>query len=325
MGSLSEVAKVLIEHRSFVITCHVHPEGDGIGSILALMHALARLGKRCDAVCSDGVPSILRFLPGSELIKLDCDCMCDAIIAVDVSRRDRLAIPPSSLERLIKGAQTIVCIDHHIVEQPFGDVVWVDESMPATGLMIYKLFKHLSVDVTPQIATCLYAAIATDTGAFRFENTTHECLSAAAELVKAGADPALIAHHIFERRHVGALKLWGRALARMRLDKGSGVAWTWLKRRDFEVAGASDEDTEGLINLLRGIEGARVVALFRELQDMSIKVSLRSLSDVDVAEVVRRFGGGGHIKASGCVLKGVTLRRAITLVMRALRNLMHAH
>lgn len=319
MSPLREVARALIEHDSFVVTCHVHPEGDGIGSMLALMHMLSGLGKRCEAVCSDGVPRILRFLPGSELVKPDCDCECDVIIAVDVNKKERLAIPPSSLENLVRSARTIACIDHHIAEQPFGSVVWIDESMPATGLMVYKLFKHMSIEVTPQIATCLYAAIATDTGAFRFENTTHECLSAAAELVRAGADPAMIAHHIFERRHEGALRLWGKALERIRLEKGSGIAWTWLKRCDFEMTGTRDEDTEGLINLLRGVEGARVVALFRELQDMSIKVSLRSLSDVDVAEVARQFGGGGHIKASGCTLKGVTLRKAVSLVIKALR------
>lgn len=325
MSPLHEIARALIEHSSFVVTCHVHPEGDGIGSMLALMHMLNGLGKRCEAVCSDGVPRMLRFLPGSELVKRDCECDCDVIIAVDVNRKDRFAIPSRSLERLVRGARIIVCIDHHITEQPFGDVVWIDESMPATGLMVYKLFKHMSVEVTPQIATCLYAAIATDTGAFRFENTTHECLSVAAELVRAGANPALIAHHIFERHHEGALRLWGRALERMRLDKGSGIAWTWLKRSDFELTGAHDEDTEGLINLLRGVEGAKVVALFRELQDMSIKVSLRSLSDVDVAEVARQFGGGGHVKASGCVLKGVTLRKAISLVIRALRSALSGH
>ncbi|MCS7252640.1 MAG: bifunctional oligoribonuclease/PAP phosphatase NrnA [Armatimonadota bacterium] len=325
MGSLKDVAKVIVENHSFVITCHIHPEGDGIGSMLALMYMLNELGKRCEAVCSDGVPTILRFLPGSEHIKLDCECECDVIIALDVSRKDRLAIPPSSLERLIEGACLTVCIDHHIVEQPFGDVAWVDKSMPATGLMIYKLFKHMAVDVTPQVATCLYTAIATDTGAFRFENTTHECLSVAAELVKSGADPALIAHYVFERRHEGALRLWGRALARIRLERRSGIAWTWLKRKDFEAAGANDEDTEGLDNLLRGVEGAKVVVLFRELRDMSIKVSLRSLSEIDVAKVAGQFGGGGHIKSSGCILKGVTLQEAISLIKKALRREMRWH
>lgn len=315
-----EISEALMAHKSFVITCHIHPEGDGVGSMLALMHALSGIGKKCDAVCSDGVPRMLRFLPGSELVKLDCDCQPEVIIALDVNRKDRLAVPSRSLERLLKKVHLSICIDHHIAEEPFGDMAWIDEAAPATGLMVYKLLKQMSVEITPQIATCLYAAIATDTGAFRFENTTHECLSVAAELVRLGADPALIARRIFEIRHDGALRLWGKALSRVRLDERSGIAWTWLKRSDFEIAGADDQDTEGLVELLRGVEGAKVVVLFRELPDMTIKVSLRSLSKVDVAEVAKRFGGGGHRKASGCTLNGVALRKAISLIMRTLKD-----
>jgi phosphoesterase RecJ-like protein len=316
--AMERIAGEIEEASSLIITCHTHPEGDGIGSMLALMHALTAMGKHCDAVCSDGIPRMLAFLPGSDAVKRDSDGEYDVVIAVDVSSKSRFAIPANSLERILSRCKVSICIDHHIAEKPFGDICWVDEKAPATGLMVYKLIKHTGIDVTPQIAVCLYTAILTDTGAFRFENTTSECLCVASELVRYGATPSLVAYHIFERKHCGALKLWGRALMRLRINEG--IVWTWLKLRDFEETGALNEDVDGLINLLRGIDGTSVVVLFREIGDGDVKVSLRSFGDVDVAEVARRFGGGGHKMASGCTIEGVTMRKAIRLMLKALKE-----
>ncbi|MFA4016436.1 MAG: hypothetical protein RUDDFDWM_001546 [Candidatus Fervidibacterota bacterium] len=318
LEAIERITGEIKEASSLIITCHIHPEGDGIGSMLALMHALTAMGKRCDAICSDGIPRMLEFLPGSDAVKRDSMDEYDVIIAVDVSSKDRLAIPTVSLERILSKCKVSICIDHHIVEEPFGDICWVDDKAPATGLMVYKLIKHMGVDVTPQIAICLYTAILTDTGSFRFENTTSECLCVASELVRYGANPSLAAHHIFERKHNGALKLWGRALMRLRVDEG--IAWTWLKLHDFEETGALNEDVEGLINLLRGIDGTSVVVLFREIDKGNVKVSLRSFGDVDVADVAKRFGGGGHRMASGCIVEGMTMRKAIRLMLKTLKE-----
>ncbi|UCH35774.1 MAG: bifunctional oligoribonuclease/PAP phosphatase NrnA [Armatimonadota bacterium] len=280
---------------------HVNPDGDALGSLLGLALGLESLGIRTAPLCADPVPAIYRFLPGAERIASDFPAQPPMLaIAVDSDGRSRVGRLALGLERVC----TTVDIDHHATEKAFGDVQWVDPRAAATGEMVYRLLRAMDVAVSPDIATCLYTAILTDTGRFCYSNTSPRVLRIAAALVRAGANPQRIYREVYESKSFSASRLLGLALGRLSQTAEGGVIFSTLTQDDFRSAGSTPDETEGIIDHLRAVRQARAAALFVALPDGGVRVSLRSQGAIDVGEVALRFGGGGHTNAAGCTVPG---------------------
>ncbi len=311
--------------EKFVIASHVSPEGDAIGSALALAMGLKELGKRVEVICRDGLPKRYAFLPESDKIRREPSLEPDSLILVDCADLERADIPDS----LKQNAKSVVVIDHH----PYKDakrrsdqkggandwVVWVEPRAAATGEMIVALLKALKVPMTKEIATCLYVALISDTGVFHFSNTTPKTLRLAASLLEYGVDPQELAYRVMEVRSFAATQLLGRMLSKAKFEPTLGLCWSVLTLKDFARTGTTDEDTENFVNFLKAVDGTRVAVLFREIEPKHIKVSFRSREGVDVSAIARQFGGGGHTAAAGCRVHK-SLRSAVEAVLGAVRK-----
>ncbi|MCS6862748.1 MAG: bifunctional oligoribonuclease/PAP phosphatase NrnA [Abditibacteriales bacterium] len=317
---VQQIVNVLGEKRTFLLTTHIHPDGDAIGSVLALRAALVQMGKACEVVNTDGVPQLCSFVPTCEFILAQPTCArADVGLILDCSGQDRIAAPPEALA----ACDLRIIIDHHQSSQPNADLNWIDPTASATGELIYELIKRLPVEIDATIATCLYTALATDTGGFRFSNTTPRVLRAAAELVERGADPHKITYHLFEERSAKASKILGIALSRLQQDCGGRLTWSVLDRATFDALQADDDDIENVVNFVRNVRGTEIGVLFREGDDGRVRVSLRSNSRYDVSRIAEEFGGGGHRAAAGCRLR-TTLEDAVARVLHRARQVLAA-
>ncbi len=317
MRPLAETVAAIGESQTIVMACHVNPDGDALGSLLGLALALIPLGKDLVCLSQDGVPDILRFLPGAEMIVMATDVPTfDLALVVDSGELARVG---EMVKPLIARARRVVDIDHHVTAGAFGDIRVLDALAASTAEIVYALLQTLDVPVTPQIATCLFTGIITDTGSFRFQNVTPNTLRVAAKLLEAGAPPAHVSEHVFDNRTFAATRLLGAALAALSQTPDGQVVWTRITAHDFRTLGATDQDTEGVVNYVRGVRGAEVGILFREMEAGPIRVSLRARESVNVAEIAARFGGGGHRMASGCTLN-VPLAEAEETVVKAVRE-----
>jgi len=314
---LSEAAAAIGESRSIVLACHVNPDGDALGSLLGLALALIPLGKDLVCLSQDGVPDILRFLPGTEMVVTTTDIPAfDLALVVDSGELARVG---ESVKPLVARAGRVVDIDHHVTAGAFGDIRVLDAQAASTAEIVYALLQTLGVPITPDIATCLFTGVITDTGSFRFQNVTPNTLRVAAKLLEAGAPPAHISENVFENRTFAATRLLGSALSALSQTPDGQVIWTHITAQDFRTLGATDQDTEGVVNYVRGVRGAEVGILFREMETGKIRVSLRSRESVNVAEIAARFGGGGHRMASGCTVDA-PLAEAEQAVVRAVQE-----
>ncbi|NLC46140.1 MAG: bifunctional oligoribonuclease/PAP phosphatase NrnA [Firmicutes bacterium] len=293
-----QIRELLASSERIILLSHHNPDGDTLGSMLALWHHLSP-GRKVRMACSDPVPELYRFLPGWEEVLTNEEALAkketyDLAVAVDASDLGRLG--PGGGE-LIARAQVVVSIDHHATGEPFGNPAWIDPDAAATGELVWALLRDC---LTEEIATALYTAIITDCGSFRYANTTAQTLTIAGKLVEAGADPHLIATRVFETRSFASLKLLERALGTLEVDGTGQLGWMELTEEMFQATGATQEAGEGFVNYVRMIEGVRLAILFRE-NSGKVRVSLRSL-DVDVGKLAATFGGGGHVRAAGCEL-----------------------
>ena len=292
-----EVLKQIGQRDHFVLTSHARPDGDAVGSALAFIQILRLMGKQAEVVLHDGVPRIYQPLP-----------FADKVITADrVNGRYEAAIilECDSIQRTrLEGLDNrfLISIDHHLSGRPFAHVNWIDPDAVATAEMVYRLAKEAGVKISPDIATCLYTALLTDTGSFMFEGTNAETFGLARELVEAGADPARCARNVYFAHSTAKMRLLGAALSN--LHREGHLAWIWVTREQMQHAGAKEEDCEGLVNYSLSIQDVEVAAFFRELPDGRFRVSLRSKGKLNVAAVAERFGGGGHKCASGCSLDG---------------------
>jgi phosphoesterase RecJ-like protein len=210
----------------------------------------------------------------------------------------------------------LINIDHHSTGRPFGNVNWIDPKAVATAEMVYRLAREAEVKISPAIATCLYTAVLTDTGAFMFEGTNENTFALARELVLAGADPAVCARNVYFGHSTAKMRLLGAALSH--LQREGSLTWIWVTQEEMDRFGAKEEDCEGLVNYALSIKDVEVAAFFRELPDGRFRVSLRSKGELDVAAIAERFGGGGHECAGGCAVNG-PLESAIALLLAELR------
>jgi phosphoesterase RecJ-like protein len=302
-ADVNAVVAALRDNDRFVVTSHDNPDGDALGSLLATHLALQSLGK--DSVMVLGGPAPLpgeyRFL-GLEahglLREAPADTSARVLVAVDCAQQNRIVEP-----RLVEEARLTVNIDHHHDNTRFGDVNLVVEDASSTAEVLADLFAELPVALTPEIAEALYTAVVTDTGRFQYSNTTPKALRLASELVDAGADVSKVFVEVYESTPFPKLKLLARALEHARELAGGRIVVSELRRADFEAAGAEEPYSEGIIDHLRAVDGAELVALVRELPPgagSARKGSLRSHPDgVDVSAIARSFGGGGHRRAAG--------------------------
>jgi phosphoesterase RecJ-like protein len=288
-----------------LITSHSNPDGDAIGSQLGLARVLRGLGKSATIWTADPVPAIYASLAGADRIHsgptppTGFPEAFDTLIVLECPSLDRTGLADE-----LDGLST-VNIDHHLGNQHYGEVNWIDTAAPAVGEMVQHLAADLHLPLDADTATCLYLALVSDTGNFRFSNATSRAFSSAADLVSSGASPEQVSRWLYETRPEGMLRLLGEMLSSLELAGDGRLATALLAPEMFERAGAKPSDAEGLVDYPRSIEGVETVALLRCPEPGKVKVSLRSRSDgIDVERIARRHGGGGHRNAAGCLLQG---------------------
>jgi len=298
-----DVLRTIRQGDRFLLTSHVNPDGDAIASALGLARVIRNLGKGAVIWNRDATPGIYRTLPGADRIHVSSEPPTgfperfDAAVVLECPSPDRTGLE-EHLAHL-----PVVNIDHHLGNQHYGAVNWVDPAAPAVGEMVYRLALALHATIDAETATALYLTLVSDTGGFRFSNATAAAFDAAASLVREGASPPRVSQWLYESRPEGMIRLLGEMLRTLELEAGGRLALARLTQEMFERAGAEPGDAEGLIDYPRSIAGVEAVALIRELSAGGHKVSLRSRGEVDVEKVARQHGGGGHKNAAGCVLE----------------------
>jgi len=300
---MSDLAEIILELQrcdTVLISVHKSPDGDALGSQLALMHALEKLGKSVTAHNLDPAPEIYRFLPGSARIKTGSPVAgrYDAFVVLD-SEPSRTGLFDGRYP-----ADTLIDIDHHITNALEWKLSWLDPDASATGEMVYKLIRGLGVAIDRNVALCLYTAIFTDTGSFRYSNTSPASMRISAELIEAGANPWLVTENVYESYAYRRLKLLGIVLAGMERSEDGRIAWAVVTSDLYQQTGTTAEDTENFVNFLRSVKGVEVAVLLRQTAEAQYKISMRSKGRVDLTGIARSFGGGGHKNAAGGVLYG---------------------
>ncbi|MGA2002130.1 MAG: bifunctional oligoribonuclease/PAP phosphatase NrnA [Terriglobales bacterium] len=308
---LDKVLQAIRARHRFVVTSHARPDGDGIGSALACGQILRVMGKDAEVVVYDGIPRIYQNLPYADrAIRSTTVPPNDAVVLLECDSTKRAAL--EGLDQCF-----LINIDHHVSGRNFGHVNWIDPTVMATAELVYRLARLACVPIDPDIATCLYTALMTDTGSFMFEGTNEHTFTVARELVLAGADPAQCARHIYFGHSTAKMRLLGAALSH--LHREGPLAWIWVTQEQMARFNAREEDCEGLANYALSMGDVQVAIFFRELPDKRYRVSLRSKGEVNVSSVAEQFGGGGHKCASGFSLDG-PLAVAVARVVDRLRT-----
>lgn len=301
--------------RRFLLTSHSSPDGDAIGSELALARVLRSLGKSAWIWNRDPVPPLYRALPGAERIHVGEQAPngfpddFDAVVVLECPDLGRTGFPTEALAGL-----PLLNIDHHLGNQLYGQVNWVDSAAPAVGEMVHRLAVDLKTTIDAETATLLFLTVSSDTGGFRFSNANVVAFEAAASLVRLGASPERVSLWLYESQPLPAVRLLGEMLDTLEVHATGRVATVELTLEMFARAGAEPGDSEGLIDHARSIAGVEAAALFKELADGRCKISLRSRGQVDVERIARAHGGGGHRNAAGCVLGGPAAEAKGTIV-----------
>ena len=286
-----------------LLTCHRNPDGDALGSELALVELADRLGIESVIVNRDSTPENLSNLPLAERIQVsetlpeDFPAGFDLVVTVECPGLDR-----TGFEGLAE--VPILNIDHHPANPAYGVVNFLDENSPAVGEMVWRMYGEAGLIPTPEAATNLFVALSTDTGDFRYSNATGRAFRTAAEMVDAGAQPAMVANWIHNHRSLASVRLLGEALRTLRIQCGGKLALITADQEAFRRADAGPEDTEEIVNIPRSISGVEAVAYFKQWEPGAVRVSMRSRGSVDVRAVAESFGGGGHKNAAGCAISG---------------------
>lgn len=291
------------------LACHVGPDGDALGSMLALAQALRALGKRCVASFGDlpfAVPAILRFLPGQELLRepTDYPSAPEVMVTFDVGNLERLGVLAANAAK----AQELIVIDHHASNTGFGTLNLLEPTAAATAVLVERLIRSLRVPITREIATGLYAGLATDTGSFRFASTSPDTHLLAARLIDTGVRPDVVSRELWDSAPFGYLRVLAAALARAHLEPdaagGHGLVWTTVTRADRSAYGLSFDLVEAVIDVVRRTKEAEVAIVLKEDDTGAWRASARSRGQVDVGRVCVELGGGGHPSAAGFTARG---------------------
>ncbi|HEU4798519.1 MAG TPA: bifunctional oligoribonuclease/PAP phosphatase NrnA [bacterium] len=301
MASLPEtIARILRSNPDALIACHVAPDGDCLGASLALAMACARAGVRAVVGSADGVPEAYRYLHGSErIITTPPDHRFSVGVAMECSSLERAGTFADALTR----CSTLINIDHHLSNAGYGNIVYWDTSAAAVGEQVYDIIRAMGTPITSEIAQCLLSAIVTDTGSFRYPNTSPRTLRLAADLMDAGASVHTVVERVYETRSLGSLRLIGRALNHLTISADGRIAWTVITPEMLRETGALPEDTTGIVGMLRQIRGVKVALLF-EVTPAGIRVGIRSRDPARANVIAETFGGGGHKGAAGFTIPG---------------------
>jgi phosphoesterase RecJ-like protein len=316
---IDRILEVIREHKTFCIVGHIRPDGDCIGSQLALALALVNEGKKVTVWNQDPIPEKYKFLEREgRWQKPKAGEKFDCVIATDCASFERLG----KVGDCVGDRKVFINIDHHVSNPRYADVNWVSPRDPSCGELIYRLLKVARWPITRPIADLLFTAISTDTGSFQYPTTRSGTFHAGAELVTRGANLDRICQEVYQSYPLSRVKLLKHVYSKFRLADHDRIAWFWLKQVDFQQSGAASDDTEGLIDHIRAIEPVVVACVFEELEPGLTRVSLRSKrADVNVSEIASKFGGGGHPAAAGARITGNPLavqRKVIAAVKKAL-------
>ncbi|KPK38275.1 MAG: hypothetical protein AMJ78_10275 [Omnitrophica WOR_2 bacterium SM23_29] len=304
---ITDVLRTIRANKRFLISGHIDPEADAVGSQLVLANLLKRLKKDVLIVNEDSPPGSCNFLPNVKSVKLFKDIkrknfkQPDCAIVVDSPVLSRIG----KVRDLISDDVTIINIDHHISNERYGDINWVDLKASSVGEMMFELFKKFRISLKRDEAILIYSAISIDTGSFRYSNTTARTHRIASELIKYRLDTDGIFEQLFELKSYPATRLLGATLSTLKKSKDGRVVWIWLTRKMLKRVGAKFDDTENFINFAKAVKGIKVAVFFKEADEKGrIQVSLRGKRGYNVNKVAAKFGGGGHAPAAGCVIKG---------------------
>ena len=319
MNKTSSIVSALRSCDRILLSVHKNPDGDALGSQLALLIALQKMGKTVKAHNLDPVPEYYVFLPESDKIQSGTPVQgrYDALVVLDSDP------PRTGLFDTGYPADILINIDHHVTNPQEWPLTWLDASAAATGEMVYELIKELGVPFDRDIALCLYTSIFTDTGSFRYSNTTARSMRMAAEMLERGADPWIVTENVYESFAYRRLKLLGSVLESMEKSADGLTAWVVVTEDMFRKHGATAEDTDNFVNYVRSIKGVEVAILFRQTDNLQYKISLRSKGRIDLSTVAQSLGGGGHKNAAGGTLNG-SLNEVKEKVIREVNNAVNA-
>ena len=300
-----QITEALKGADSVLVVSHVFPDGDALGSQLALAEILQSLGKKAYCYCEEAVSAMYEFLPGFEKVRADLPeiSQFDAAVAVDCGDRFRLG---HEMETLLK-IHPFIVIDHHAGHREFGDIGWVEADRSSTAEMIFDLALALNADITYNTAYCLFTAIVSDSGSFKYDTTSAYTFQVASHLLNRGVLPSEVAGKLFDNYSVNRLRLLEKVLGSLELYANGQIAIISATDEMFEISGAEREDTEEFINLPRALRSVKVAAFLKETQEGFIKVSLRAKGECDVSQVALKYDGGGHRNAAGYRVKDKTI------------------
>jgi phosphoesterase RecJ-like protein len=316
-ASRASILDAIRDGERFLVCSHSRPDGDAVGSMLAMGELLRQMGKRVDLVAADRVPAIYRDLPGAGEIRtaMRVHGPYDAVILLECDSVERTRL--RGLEKMF-----LINIDHHASGKEYGQINWIDRTACSVGQLVHSLVRAAGGTLTASMAACLYTTLLTDTGGFCYGGIEASTFRLAGELVEAGADPVKIAREVYFANPFSKMLLLGKALSTLRRE--GPLAWLWVTHQDMLEAGATEEDCEGVVNYALSAAGIEAAAFLRELPEGRIRLSLRSKGRVKVAAIAERLGGGGHENAAGCTLDGPMVR-ATEEILSALRLELNAH
>jgi bifunctional oligoribonuclease and PAP phosphatase NrnA len=322
IAQIHRIIDAVRPRQRFVISSHSRPDGDSIGSQLAMAYALRELGKTVVVVNKDRAPGPILQFPGvSDIVIADqVTEQFDAAIIMECSDLARTGV--SGLDRSF-----VINIDHHPGNTGFGEINWFDPSASACGEMVFELVRALGVRISAEIATHVYLAILTDTGSFHYSGITPRTFDICKQTLEAGVDPVQVARMVYDSSHLGRLKLFGAVLSDMQIDKSGRIAIVYVDHAMARAAGGTYEDTEGLVNLPLTVKEIEAVVFFKQEKDTEYRVSLRSKGDIDIGAVAKEYGGGGHKNAAGCTVRGNIddLRRSLVEQVERAIETQHDH
>jgi bifunctional oligoribonuclease and PAP phosphatase NrnA len=298
-SDFDRIVDAIQSRQRFVISSHSRPDGDSIGSSMAMAYALRALGKQADVVHADPAPGPLRQFPGVTDIRIASrvEGSYDGAIIMECGDLARTGV--AGLERFF-----LINIDHHPGNSGYGDLCWFDSSAAACGEMVFDLVKALGAPLTSEIATHVYLAILTDTGSFHYSNISPRTFEICREVLEAGVNPVAVARDVYDSNNMGRLKLFGSVLGAMQIDPSGRIAIVYLDHEMARAAGGTYEDTEGLINLPLTVKEILAVVFFKQIEGEQYRVSMRSKGDIDIGAIAKEFQGGGHKNAAGCTVSG---------------------
>ena len=329
MIDFKKLTDIINSNQSFLITTHVNPDADAIGSEIAFYELLKMLGKKSVIVNHSETPYNLKFLDSDSMIEKYHEALhislfnsSDVLVALDFNRSDRMV----SMQKAFSESRMLkICIDHHQDPEDFVDFLFIDNEYAATGHILYDFIKSTGiVKINKEIAAPLYAAIMTDTGSFRFERTTAELHRLVAELLDTGIDPTSIYDQLYDESKLSKIKLLGKCLSSLELIANNSIGYMILTQKDFSELNALESDTENFVNFIISIEGVKLGMLFIELKN-GFKVSFRSKGKIPANKLAGIFGGGGHLNAAGARFRDSEMISMIPKILKEAENFFNNH